>query len=174
MRRTARPNKRFAIALLSSLATLGLCAFQFGDRNGLNNMPFSQVQALVSDLAKAKLLAKQGNLEILAGQPVRGQAVRLRGELTDGNCFLNSHTHAYDHAFCAKLCVASGSPLLFISDEGSRVYLVLTAPNGVRLPGGVLDEIGVPGIIITGKSLDAGGLNAVAIEGLPQDSVSKN
>jgi len=171
MRATARRahlNRKSAMALLSAIATLGLCAFQFGDRYGLNSMPFAQVQALVSDLAKAQKMAKQGNVELLAGETMPGRAVSLRGEVTDANCYLGSHTHAYDHAFCAKLCAAAGSPLLFISDQGGQVYLVLTERNGVRLPEEVLDRIGVPGVVVRGKAFEADGLRALAVEGFAQ------
>src|SRR3979411_516090 len=116
-------SRRSMIKLLSAIATLGLCAFQFGDRNGLNSMPFERVQPLVSDLAKARRLAKQGNIDLLVGQTVPGKAANLRGEITDANCYLGSHTHGYDHAFCAKMCAAAGSPLVFVSDQGGEIYL---------------------------------------------------
>jgi hypothetical protein len=161
----AQPNRKSELALLTAIAILGLCAFQFGDRYGLNNMPFAEVQALVSDLAKAKRMAKQGNVELLAGETMPGRAVSLRGEVTDANCYLGSHTHAYDHAFCAKLCAAAGSPLLFVSDQGGQVYLVLTERNAVRLPEEVLDRIGVPGLVVKGKVFEADGLRALAVEG---------
>jgi hypothetical protein len=161
----AQPNRKSELALLSAIAILGLCAFQFGDRYGLNNMPFAEVQALVSDLAKAQRMAKQGNVELLAGETMPGRAVSLRGEVTDANCYLGSHTHAYDHAFCAKLCAAAGSPLLFVSDQGGQVYLVLTERNAVRLPEEVLDRIGVPGLVVKGKVFEADGLRALAVEG---------
>jgi hypothetical protein len=152
--------------LLGIVAALGLCAFQFGDRYGLNNMPFAQVQPMVSDLAKARRMAKQGNVDLLVGQTMPGQVMSLRGEVTDANCYLGSHTHAYDHAFCAKLCAAAGSPLLFIPDQGAQIYLVLSEQNGVRIPENVLDRIGVPGIVLKGKVLDADGLHALAVEAL--------
>src|ERR1700687_3151699 len=164
--RNAHLNRRRVIQLLSAFATLGLCAFQFGDRNGLNNMPFAQVQPLVSDLAKARSLAKQGNIDLIVGQTVPGKAVSLRGDITDANCARGSHTHGYDHAFCAKLCAAAGSPLVFVSDQGGEIYLVLTERNGIRLPENVLDRIGVPGTVVKGKVLDAGGVRALAVEGL--------
>jgi hypothetical protein len=166
--RKGQPNRKSAMALLSATAALALCAFQFGDRYDLNNMPFAQVQVLVSDLAKAKKMAKQGNVELLAGETVPGRAVSLRGEVTDANCYLGSHTHAYDHAFCAKLCAAAGSPLLFVSDQGGQVYLVLTERNAVRLPDEVLDRIGVPGVVVKGKAFEAEGLRALAVEGFAQ------
>jgi hypothetical protein len=163
---SSHPSRRRALKLLSTIATLGLCAFQFGDQNGLNNMPFEQVPPLVSDLAKARRLAKQGNIDLLVGQMVPGKAASLRGEITDANCYLGSHAHGYDHAFCAKMCAAAGNPLLFVSDQGGEIYLVLSERNGTRLRENVLDRIGVPGTVVKGKVLDAGGMRALAIEGL--------
>ena len=160
----ARPTKKFLAASLGLPAVLLLAAFQFGDNNGLNNMPFAQVQGLISNLPKAQKMASDGNLELLAGKAVRGQAATLRGELTDANCFLGTHTHAYDHAFCAKFCAAAGSPLLFVSDQGGLVYIVLAASNGVPLPESVLNLIGVPGIVVKGRTLDTNGVRALAIE----------
>jgi hypothetical protein len=139
---------------------------QFGDRSGLNNLSFAQVQPFVSDLPKAQRLAKQGNVQFLGGEGLAGKPVHLRGELTDANCYFGSHSHAYDHAFCAKLCVAAGSPLLFLTDQDGKLYLVLTSRNGVRLPQGVLDEIGVPGIAVKGKVLQTDGIPVVAVDEL--------
>jgi len=129
-------------------------------------MPFGQVQPLASDLARARRLAKQGNIDLLVGQTVPGKAASLRGEITDANCYLGGHAHGYDHAFCAKMCAAAGSPLVFVSDQGGEIYLVLNERNGIRLPENVLDRIGVPGTVVKGKLLDAGGMRALAIEGL--------
>jgi hypothetical protein len=151
---------------LIGIATLGLCAFQFGDRKELNRMPFTEVQPLVLDLAKARGLAKQGNIDFLAGRPEPGVTVRLRGEVTDANCYLGIHLHGYDHAFCAKLCVAAGGPLVFIPDQGGEIFLVLNEQNGIRLPESVLDRIGVPGVVLKGRVLNTGGMRALAVEGL--------
>jgi hypothetical protein len=152
--------------LLGGIAALGFCAFQFGDRVELNKMPFTDVQSLVFDLANARRLAKQGNIDLFAGQAEPGETVSLRGEVTDANCYLGNHTHAYDHAFCAKLCAAAGGPLVFIPDQGEEIYLVLNERNGIHLPESVLDRIGVPGIVVRGKVLKAGGMRALAVEGL--------
>jgi len=152
--------------VLCGIVTLGLCAFQFGDRNDLNKLPFKEVQPLAFDLTKARRLANQGNIDLLAGQTEPGKTVSLRGEITDANCYLGVHMHDYDHAFCAKLCAAAGSPLLFITDEGGELFLVLNVKNGIRLPEDVLDRIGVPGIVVKGRVLEAGGMRALAVEGL--------
>jgi hypothetical protein len=164
--RRARFNSGAVLALMLPVAALGLCAFQFGDNRGLNSMPFAQVQPLVLDPGKAQKLAKEGNLELLSGQTLRGEEVLVRGELTDANCYLGSHTHAYDHAFCAKLCVAGGAPLVFVPDQGHQIYVVMNERNGIRIPESVLNEIGVPGIVIKGKLLEVDGLKALAIAGL--------
>jgi hypothetical protein len=48
---------------------------------------------------------------------------------------------------------------------GGQVYLVLNHQNGIRLPENVLDRIGVPGIVVKAKELDANGIRALAVEG---------
>jgi len=159
-------SKKSVSALLGAIFALGLCAFQFGDRNELNKMPYADAEYFVSDPVKAKMLAKQGNIDLLVGQAEPGEMVHVRGEITDANCYLGSHVHAYDHAFCAKLCAAAGSPLVFIADQDGKVYLVVSEKNGVKLPENILDRIGVPGILIEGKLLEASGMHALAIQGL--------
>jgi hypothetical protein len=111
-------------------------------------------------------MAKQGNIDLLVGQAEPGEAVSLRGEVTDANCYMGSHMHAYDHAFCAKLCAAAGGPLVFIPDQGGEIYLVLNERKGTWLPHNVLDRIGVPGIVLKGKVIEADSMRALAVEGL--------
>jgi hypothetical protein len=166
---TAQRTKHFAFACsLGVIAVLCLGAFQYGDRHELNGMPFAQVQQLVSNLPEAQRLANSGNIDLFAGQSVPGDAVTLRGEFTDANCFLSTHSHAYDHAFCAKLCVASGSPLVFVSDSDGKLYVVLTSQNAKRLPENILDQIGIPGIKVKGKVLRAHGFQALGVDSLVQ------
>jgi hypothetical protein len=166
MLRGAHRDKKLAMASVGMLSTLTLCVMQFGDRNGLNSMSFAQVQQLGSNLTKAQRLAKQGNIEFLGGQVLSGRSLILHGELTDANCYFGEHSHGYDHAFCAKVCVANGSPLLFVSDQQSEVYLVLTATNGVQLHADVLNQIGVPGVVIKGKLIENGDQRVLAVEEL--------
>lgn len=162
----ARLNRNTALALLGSIAVAGLCAFQYGDKYNLNKMRFSEVTRLASDLPKSEKLAKEGNIELLVGKAVPGRPMQLRGELTDANCLLGSHEHAYDHAFCAKLCVAAGSPLVFLSDQGGQIYFVLTAKNGVKISDSILDKIVVPGVLVRGKLISAKNITGVAIDGI--------
>lgn len=162
----AHPISKSLFALLLLTAVLLLSAFQYGDKYGLNSLPFAKARLLVSDLPRAQKMAREGNIDFFAGQAVRGEPVSLRGELTDTNCYLGTHTHAYDHAFCAKLCAAAGSPLVFIPDQGGQVYLVLTPQNAVQLPEKLLDQIGVPGIVVSGRVLQSDGLRALAIPAL--------
>jgi hypothetical protein len=154
---------RAVVAFFPLVAALGLCAFQYGDKAGLNSLPYAQVRALASDLPKAERLGKEGNIDMLAGQTVTGKDVAVRGELTDANCYMGSHIHAYDHAFCAKLCAAAGSPLVFVPDQGGPAYVVLTPQNGVPLSENLLDQIGVPGIVVQGRVLESNDVKALAI-----------
>ena len=149
---------------VTAFVAAALCGFQFGDRYGMNSMPYAQVAPLVSELAKAQKMAAEGNIELLAGQTVQGKAVSLRGEITDANCFLSRHEHAYDHAFCAKLCAAAGSPLVFVPDQGGQIYVVLTQPNAARIPNTILDQVGIPGIVVKGKVVESDGVAGLALE----------
>ncbi|HZR57875.1 MAG TPA: hypothetical protein VFA74_13455 [Terriglobales bacterium] len=162
MREGTKARDKETIRVFVCLLAFGLLAFQYGDRNGLNDMPFAKVKAI--GLSKAHSMAKQGNIDLLAGALVHGKEVSLRGELTDANCYLNTGDHAYDHAFCAKFCVAAGSPILFIADDGGKVYVVLTAKNGLPLPEAALNQLGIPGIMIKGQLLTAHGVDAIALE----------
>src|SRR5215469_6108853 len=166
MLRGLHRDKKLAMASIGMLSTLTLCAMQFGDRNGLNSMSYAQVRQLGSNLTRAQKLAKQGNIEFLGGRVLSGRSVILHGELTDANCFFGEHSHGYDHAFCAKFCVANGSALLFVSDQQSEVYLVLTATNGVQLHADVLNQIGVPGVVLKGKLIDNGDQHLLAVDEL--------
>jgi hypothetical protein len=176
--RKALRGRRLLIATCGLLGALFLsafrfgafpfAAFQYGDRNGLNGLPFAKVQPFVSDLAKAQTLAQQGNIDLLAGQPAPGNSVTFRGELTDANCYLGNHAHGYDHAFCAKLCAAAGSPLLLVPEQGNHAYVVLPPRNALPLPANLLDLIGVPGILVKGKAIEADGVHALAVESLAQ------
>jgi hypothetical protein len=158
--RTNRVTVAFSVILF------GIALLQYGDRNDLNGMPFAKVQAMVADSARARRLAQQGNIDFFAGQAAPGSPTALRGELTDANCYLGNVEHGYDHAYCAKFCVAAGSPIVFIDDNGGKVYVVLTAQNGVPLPAKVLDQIGVPGVVVKGWVFQSHGIEALAVESI--------
>jgi hypothetical protein len=161
-----RRTSKLAIASLGLFAAGSLCAFQFGDHNELNGMTYPQVQALSADLTKARAMAQQGNIDFFAEVRVSGRPVRLRGEITDANCYLATRAHAYDHAFCAKLCAATGSALLFVADDHAETFVVLTGKNAVKIPDVVLNQIGVPGILVQGQIVESSGIHALAIEDL--------
>ena len=68
---------------------------------------------------------------------------------------------------CARSFVRRREARWCLSRIGiGRVYVVLTSRNGVAVPEGVLDQIGVPGIVVKGRVLEASGVKAVAIAGL--------
>jgi hypothetical protein len=119
------------------LVCLGLWAYQYGDRYDMNNMPYEKVKSVMLHPNTAQTMAHRGNIDLFAGQAVQGKDIDIRGELTDANCFLGKGIHAYDHAFCAKACVAAGAPVVFLSD-GGQVYIVLTTRNAVPLPASIL------------------------------------
>jgi hypothetical protein len=62
-----------------------------------------------------------------------------------------------------KFEICGRSPVLFIADDGGKAYVVLTLKNGVPLPPKVLDQLGIPGLVVRGKTLRAHGIDALAI-----------
>jgi hypothetical protein len=107
-------------------------------------------------ISEAQLLAKQGNIARFGGRVVPGQEVGVRREFTDANCYLGYRTHACDHAFGAKLCVAAGSSLVLLSDHQGMVDVVLTGKNAIRFPKDVFDQVGVPGVAVVGRLVEYG------------------
>jgi hypothetical protein len=158
-------QKRLAVTILASLFCFGLCAFQFGDRYDMNNMSYEKVKSLMLHPNTVQTMAVHGNIDFFAGQSVQGKYIDARGELTDANCYLAKRVHSYDHAFCAKACVAAGAPVLFLSD-GGKLYLVLTARNAVPTPATILDKIGIPGVDVKGRVLHADGIDALVVEAI--------
>lgn len=153
------------IATLPSLFCLGLCAFQFGDRYDMNNMPYEKVKSLMSHPKTVQAMGIRGNIDFFALQTVQGNDIEVRGELTDANCYLGKRIHSYDHAFCAKACVAAGAPILFLSD-GGKVYVVLTTRNAVPLPPPILDKLGIPGVDVKGRVVRTEGIDGLVIEAI--------
>jgi len=100
---------------------------------------------------------------LMGGVAVEGKEVTLKGELTGANCYLSRGIHGHDHALCAKACVAAGSPVIFIAQDG-KVYTVLLAKDGTSLPEAALDDLGRPGVTIEGKLVSGHGQEALALE----------
>jgi hypothetical protein len=55
---------------------------------------------------------------------------------------------------------------VFVSDQRAKAYVVLTGKNGIRLPENVLDRIGVPGVLVTGRLVEGEGVKALAVDSL--------
>ena len=149
---------------MASAVLLGFSFLQYGDRYRLNEMPFAKVQELTSDPVKARALTKQGNIDFFVGTAVQGKAVTLTGELTDANCYLAQSRHGYDHAFCARYCAAAGSSLVFLPDQDSKVYVVIPASAGGKIPRDALERIGIPATIVHGHTLTAHGVDILTID----------
>lgn len=154
------------IVAASLLTTASLAAQgQMGNMD-MNNLPYDSVRAMLSDPARrsqAMEMAKTHHVILMAGQPVEGRSVTLKGELTGANCYLSGGLRGHEHAMCAKACVSAGSPVVFIAEDGT-VYGVLTGVNGMPLPKEAYDDLGRPGVTVRGKAVKSHGLNMIAIE----------
>src|ERR1700692_4154120 len=68
-------GRRRAVAILGTIAVLGLCAFQFADRNESSKMQCRHVQRRALDRPKPRNLGKQGNIDLLVGETEPGKTV---------------------------------------------------------------------------------------------------
>ena len=160
------PRSSSILAVVSLLVTAGLAAQGQMGTMDMNNLPYDSVRAMLSDpgrRAQAMDMAKAHHVVLMAGHPVEGRSVTLKGELTGANCYLSGGMRGHDHAMCAKACVSAGSPVVFIAEDGT-VYGVLTGVNGMPLPKDVYDDLGRPGVTVHGKAVKSHGLNVIAIE----------
>jgi hypothetical protein len=157
------PNRSLLLASGLCLAASGLWAQ--GKMMDMNDLPYDSVKAMLSDPARASMameMAKKAGVLVMVGIPVQGKDVTLKGELTGANCYLSAGLRGHNHAMCAKACVAAGSPVVFIADDGT-VYAVLTAKDGMPLPPGALDQLGRPGVTVGGSVVTAHGVKALAL-----------
>lgn len=161
MPQPAPQNRKSRIALLGLIAVLALCGFQYGDKLGLNGLPFAQVRPLVGDLSKAERMAKQGNIDFFAGQPVAGTPLTLANLPTRIASSRRKRMHTTTRF--ARNCAPRRVAPYFIPDQGGTAYVVLTPRNGVPVPEKLLDRIGVPGVVVKGTVLESGGIKALAI-----------
>jgi hypothetical protein len=171
------PMKRRRVMNYGKAFTLAVCALGllFGGlllgqstqkKMDMNDIPFAKVKAMLATpaaRAKTMKLVKMNHVTLMGGQPINGQSVTLKGELTGADCYLSDGLHGHDHAMCAKACVAHGSPIVFLAQSGT-VYLVLTPKDGVPYPGVLLNDLGRPGVTVVGNTLESHGIKAISIQ----------
>ena len=156
-------NRGLLVAVALCLAPPALRAQM---QMNMNDLPYDSVKAILNDPVRgpqAMEMAKKMGVVLMAGMPVEGKEVTLKGEITGANCFLSGGLRGHNHAMCAKACVAAGTPVLFLADNGA-IYTVLTGKNGVALPAGTLDLLGRAGITVKGSILTTHGVKSLALQ----------
>jgi hypothetical protein len=164
-------NHRRALVVTSCAIGLllgGLMWAQETKNTDMNDIPYAKVKTMLAtpaSRAETMKMVKKNHVMLMGGQPINGQSVTLKGELTDADCYLSSGMHGHEHAMCAKACVAHGSPIIFLAENGS-VYLVLTPKDGMPYPETLLNDLGRPGVTVVGNALDSYGIKAISIQSL--------
>lgn len=131
----------------------------------MNDIPYAKVKTMLSNpqtAARAVKMAKANHVMLMGGHPIQGKRVTLKGELTGADCYLSDGLHGHDHALCSKACVAHGGPIVFLAQNGS-VYLALPHADGTAFPNSVLNELGVPGVTVTGNAGESNGIRYLSI-----------
>lgn len=131
----------------------------------LNNLSYAKVKQILSspkEAAKLKKLVREEHVPLMGGHPIRGKHVTLKGELTGADCYLSVGLHGHHHALCAKACVAHGGPIVFLAQNGI-VYLALPHADGTGFSTAALNDLGVPGVTVTGNEGESHGIRYLSI-----------
>jgi hypothetical protein len=132
----------------------------------LLDMPYAKVKTMLSNpQSTARLLTtlKKNGVVAMGGVPIKGREVTLKGELIGAECYLGHGMRGHEYAFCAKACVAEGSPVLFIADNGTT-YLALPPKAGTPLPEKAYNDLGKSGVTVKAAEVDSHGFKALAIQ----------
>jgi hypothetical protein len=159
-------KRNLVLAILASVASLGLMAAQGTHQKDMNGWSYSKVKRAMSNPQTAKetaMMAKRNGVMLMGGMSMGGTPVTMKGELTGADCYLSSGDHGPAHAFCAKACVSHGGPIVFIAKNGTT-YLVLPPKDGAHYPMEVLNDLGKPGVTVHAHEIDSHGIKALSVD----------
>ncbi len=162
-----RYGKALAIAMIASGLFYGGLMWGQGmqKKTDLNDLPYAKVKQMLSNpqqAARLKRMVREEHVPLMGGHPIRGRRVTLKGELTGADCYLSVGLHGHHHALCAKACVAHGGPIVFLAQNGA-VYLALPAADGTGFSTAALNDLGVPGVTVTGNEGESHGIRYLSI-----------
>lgn len=94
-----------------------------------------------------------------------GKEVTVKGELVDMACFMAHEGKGKKHADCGKMCVAGGSPLGIVTQDGA-VYLLVEDHTTAKTkkPYAKAKELVAETVTIHGDAYQRGGSQAIVVE----------
>jgi hypothetical protein len=103
------------------------------------------------------------------GQPVKGQASSITGEIIDLSCYLQVGKHGDKHKDCGQKCARNGQPIGVLLQDGT-VYMVMDEEHDPRRDGMTelrkeLVENMANVVTVNGTVTDVEGQKAIYVQG---------
>jgi hypothetical protein len=103
------------------------------------------------------------------GQPVKGQASSITGEIIDLSCYLQVGKHGDKHKDCGQKCARNGQPIGVLLQDGT-VYMVMDEEHDPRRDGMTelrkeLIENMANVVTVNGTVTDVEGQKAIYVQG---------
>ena len=103
------------------------------------------------------------------GQPVKGEAISLTGEVIDLSCYLQVGKHGAKHRDCGQKCLRNGQPIGLLTKDGT-LYWLMEEEHDPRRDGltnfrqAAIDNMAYI-MEITGTSSEVSGQKAIYVTG---------
>lgn len=100
---------------------------------------------------------------VATAQAPEGKAVTLTATVVDLSCKIMNNASGPDHVQCAQICADKGQPLGLITDDGT-FYVPLNTGMGADGENKRLRPFAEQRVKVTGRLINRGGMNAIAID----------
>lgn len=74
----------------------------------------------------------------------RSEAVTMKGEIVDPQCYFGHDSRGPAHASCAAMCAKGGQGLAFLEESSGVVYPLIAKAHGASQNEGLLPHLGKP------------------------------
>jgi hypothetical protein len=95
----------------------------------------------------------------------RSEAVTMRGEIVDPQCYFGHDSRGPVHASCAAMCAKGGQGLAFLEESSGVVYPLIAKAHGASQNDGLLPHLGKP-VQVTGLVFRKGGNSVLRIDSI--------
>ena len=74
----------------------------------------------------------------------RSEAVTMKGEIVDPQCYFGHDSRGPAHASCAAMCAKGGQGLAFLDESSGVVYPLIAKAHGASQNEGLVPHLGKP------------------------------
>jgi hypothetical protein len=119
--------------------------------------------ALSSLLVAAVAFAADDHAGHKHGSDKPAKAGSWTGEIVDATCYMDHEGKGDKHSGCAAKCVANGTPMMLLMDDGNAV--LLTQPHEDTDGYAKAKDMAGKKVTITGKLTNRAGAKAIVVSG---------